>query len=307
MRWPGWQATASVALVAAVATVAASAGFGAGPYATTPTSPGAVNTAAIPLGDGYLSTSPKVGYVDACQIQFGGIGGAQAVGPWIDTTARTWDSATKISVSGSVSWPNASWSVKTARSRRVVRTNDLPKGHTTGTFPVGATDPAASYDRNPNQIAAQSITWSLPLNPKAAASPSCTNMGAIGILNDGVVLFNVLDGEGRDAAAHEVLDICAGHPEMSGTYHHHDVPPCILDKATKSSTLVGYAIDGYGIYVERDASGQLPGNTALDACHGRTSRVLWNGKQTVIYHYVATLEYPYTVGCFHGTPISTHP
>ncbi len=26
---------------------------------------------------------------------------------------------------------------------------------------------------------------------------------------------------------------------------------------------------------------------------------------TRIYHYVATLEYPYTVGCFHGTAISS--
>ena len=163
-------------------------------------------------------------------------------------------------------------------------------------FPVGSSDPAANYDRNPNQIAAQSIAWSLPLNPKAAAAPVCTGLGPIGILNDGVVLFNALDGEGRDAAAHEVLDICAGHPEMRGTYHHHDIPPCILDKAKGRSTLVGYAIDGYGIYVERDASGALPGNAALDACHGRTSRVLWNGKQTVVYHYVATLEYPYTRG-----------
>jgi hypothetical protein len=32
--------------------------------------------------------------------------------------------------------------------------------------------------------------------------------------------------------------------------------------------------------------------------------VLWNGKETVIYHYDATIEYPYTVGCFRGTAIS---
>jgi len=34
-----------------------------------------------------------------------------------------------------------------------------------------------------------------------------------------------------------------------------------------------------------------------------TSKVMWNGKETRIYHYDATLEYPYTVGCYHGTPI----
>jgi hypothetical protein len=307
MRMAGWKGSGCAALVAAACSVVASAGLGAGPYATTPASAGAVNPKAIPLGDGYVSSSPKVGYVDSCRTQFGGIGGAQVVGPWIDTSAKTWDSSTKIAVAGSVKWPSASWSVKVSGATRVIRTNDLPNGHATGVFPVANTDPASSYDRNPNRISAQSIVWSVPLNPREAASPSCTSGGPIGVLSDGVVLFNALDGEGRDAAAHEVLDVCAGHPEMSGTYHHHDIPSCILDKAKGRSTLIGYSLDGYGIYVERDAAGAVLTNTALDPCHGRTSRVLWNGKLSAAYHYDATLEYPYTVGCFHGTPISTHP
>jgi len=65
-------------------------------------------------------------------------------------------------------------------------------------------------------------------------------------------------------------------------------------------------VDGYGIYAERDPRGDLLTNASLDACHGRTSTVTWNGKKKKLYHYDATLEYPYTVGCFHGTPISTH-
>jgi hypothetical protein len=265
-----------------------------------------VDPSALPLGDGNLSTTPKVGTVDSCMTTFGNIGGAQAVGPWINTTAKTWNSTTKIAVQGSVSWPNASYSLHVSGGRRVMTTNDLPQGHTTGTFPVAASDPAAAYDRNPNHIAAQSITWSLPANPTAAATPSCVNGGPIGVLTDGVLLFNALDGEGRDGAAHEVLDSCGGHPEMSSTYHHHEVPSCILDKATGRSTLVGYATDGYGLYVERDAHGSLLTNSDLDPCHGRTSTVTWNGKKKKLYHYDATLEYPYTVGCFHGTPTNTH-
>jgi hypothetical protein len=31
--------------------------------------------------------------------------------------------------------------------------------------------------------------------------------------------------------------------------------------------------------------------------------VSWNGEQVSMYHYVATLEYPYTVGCYRGTPV----
>ena len=41
----------------------------------------------------------------------------------------------------------------------------------------------------------------------------------------------------------------------------------------------------------------------LDACHGRVSPVMWNGKRVAIYHYVLTREYPYTIGCFKGTPV----
>jgi hypothetical protein len=275
-------------------------------YATTPSSPGAVNPDAIPLGDGYVSTTPKVGYVDSCVTHFGGIGGARTAGPWINTKAKTWNEATKIHVSGSVTWPNATYSVKVAGSKRVFALDDLPIDHTTGTFPIQSTDPAYRYDQNPNRIAKQSFRWVLPLDPAPAHKPSCTPGGVIGVLDDGVALFNALDGEGRDAGAHEVLDACGGHPDPASTYHHHDVPACILKQAPSGSTrLVGYALDGYGIYVVKSANGTLPTNTELDRCHGTTSVVRWNGKRRRIYHYVATLEYPYTVGCFHGTPVST--
>jgi YHYH protein len=296
----------AVGACALLAALAAGPGSGATTYATSPTDAGAINPQAIPLGDGYYGSTPKVGYVDSCQTSFSAdAGGAQNVGPWINQSAKTWDESTKLSVSGSVSWPSASYSATTSSDKRVITFNDLPTDHTTGTFPVASSDPAAAYDKNPNKIEAHNYTWNLPLDPTAADKPSCVGMGAIGVLDDGVILYNALDGEGRDAGAHEVLDACGGHPDQSDTYHHHDVPPCILDKIPNGTTqLVGYALDGYGIYVTKDANGNLPTNTDLDACHGTTSAVPWDGKTVTMYHYVATLEYPYTVGCYHGTAIS---
>jgi hypothetical protein len=273
-------------------------------YATTVTSRGAINPAAIPLGDGYISTSPKVGYVDSCITSFPSQGGSSADGPWINTANKTWDTLTKVAVQGSVSWPQATFSITVSGDRRIITGNDLPIDHTTGTFPISRSDPAYAYDQNPNTIVPQSMSWSLPLDPVAAKAPGCLGGGPVGVLNDGVYLFDALDGEGRDAAAHEVLDSCQEHPQMAGILHHHAVPSCILSEATGRSMLVGYAADGYGIYVERNAKGDLLTNTNLDACHGRTSRVLWNGKEQDIYHYDATLEYPYTIGCYHGTPTS---
>jgi YHYH protein len=308
LKWPS-AAIAVLALAgcggaAAIATSVSGAKTTA--YATTPTSPGPINPAAVPLGDGYVSTTPKVGYVDSCVTHFGSIGGARTDGPWIDAKTHTWDYDTKLTVNGRIHWPEGSYEVTIVGDHRVIKFNDLPRTDPTGIFPIESSDPAYEYDQNGNHIAKQSFDWKLPLHPKAAKTPGCTPGGPIGVLKDGVALFNALDGEGRDAGAHEVLDVCAGHPDPSDTYHHHDVPACILNKVENGTTqLVGYALDGYGIYVVKNKAGELPTNTQLDACHGTTSRVLWDGRMTRIYHYVATLEYPYTVGCFHGTAIAS--
>lgn len=266
---------------------------------------GSVNPAALPLGDGKVSSAPRAGYVYSCTTSFRG-GGARHAGSWLNSAAGTWDSTAKVAVQGSVTWPAASYSEATTGSGRALTTNDLPETYPTGNYPIRRNDPAYAYDTNPNAIGAQSIMYTLPLNPVAAASPACVGLGPIGVLSDGVVFYNSLDDAGRDAVAHETQDRCDGHPDGHERYHYHNVPSCIRDRAAGASTLVGYALDGYGIYVERDAKGNLPTNADLDACHGRTSQVMWNGRLTSVYHYDATLEYPYTVGCYHGTPVSTH-
>ncbi len=272
----------------------------------TPASINPINPAAIPLGTGKVSTTPRVGYVDFCNNKGTSVAPEPNL-PWINKTNNTWDSLTKPAVQGSVSWAgSASYSVTLSGSTRTITTNDLPINHDSGVFPISVNDPAYQYDHNPNKITSQPTTWQLSANPIAAATPGCTSDGPIGVLTDGVFLFNALDADNRDAGATEILDQWQGHPQSAGMYHHHDIPNFMLkaDSAKSSSTLVGYALDGYGIYVERDANGNLLTNANLDACHGRTSEVMWNGKMTDIYHYDATLEYPYTVGCFHGTPIT---
>lgn len=266
---------------------------------TTVAAPPAVSL--LPLGDGKRSSAPEAGSVFACQTTFGPAGGAFRDGPWILTDGR-WDPSAKLHVQGDVAWPQAEYDVRAQAGSRVITTNGVPAQATTGVFPVAADDPAYQYDRNPNVIRPRAMTLTVPARPATAASPGCVNMGAIGVLADGVALFNALDAQGRDAAAHEVLDGCDGHPERTGQYHHHEVPSCLLTRAAGASTLVGYALDGFGIYVERRPNGALLTNADLDACHGRTSPVAWDGETVELYHYVATAEYPYTVGCYRGTP-----
>ena len=263
----------------------------------------AVVPSAIPLGDGKVGTTPQIGYVDSCTATFGSRGGASRDGPWVNSASGTWDSTAKVAVQGAVALPNASHSFTIQGSSRILQSNDLPQGSPTGSFPIAPADPAYNYDPNPNTISAQSFSWTVPATPTAASVPTCVSGGPIGIMTNGVALFDALDALGRDAAAHEVQDSCGGHPEKTGAYHYHALSPCLVPASTApgSSTLVGYALDGYGIYLERDASGNLPTDADLDACHGRTSTVLWDGRLTTLYHYDVTLEYPYTLGCYHGT------
>ena len=241
----------------------------------------------------------------ACRMGPGRGGGAQHAGRWIH--GDTWDLTEKTHVRGKVMWPEAQFAITETRGRArrlAPHQGQWPAGEDpTGTFPVSPDDPAFQIDRNPNSIEAQNIVLTLPAEPRALASaPSCVPMGMIGVALNGVAIFNALDDGGRDAVAHEVQDLCNGHPQMRGEYHYHGPSPC-LPGETGDEKLIGYALDGFGIYSIYDANGTELTDADLDACHGRVSPVMWNGKREAIYHYVLTREYPYTIGCFSGTPV----
>jgi YHYH protein len=255
---------------------------------------------ALPLGDGRTTTtSPQRNYLYECRVQAGG-GGASSTGSWIH--GSTYDLTKKATVDGTVSWPGSFKKTK-QKSRLRLSGNGLPN-HTTGVYPVSSSDDAYQVDRNPNRISSYTLSANLPVSPKYHKTPTCTN-GQVGVMTSGVELFNAVDGENRDAVAHEVQDSCSGHPERTGVYHYHGLPACIdTGKANKQSKLIGWALDGFPIYGPRGKNGNYLSNAELDECHGTTSKVSYLGEKRKLYHYVANYEFPYTVGCFRGTPIS---
>ncbi len=281
MRWTGATEIAC-ALVAALTTAAAAH---------------EINLHKLPLGDGKISHAPKRGWIWACHVNPMG-GGAQVAGPWINEKAHTYDLTAKIAVRGSVTWPH-SFKVTREGNKRVLSSNDLPD-HPTGSFPIARDDPAYRVDRNPNSIRSQKIRIELAANPKEARASCAPNV--VGILLTGVALFNSLDDPGRDAVAHETQDSCHGHPQRGGVYHYHSLTNCLNDKpdADGNSPLVGYALDGFGIYGPYENGRRLT-TADLDTCHGKTSVVKWDGRKVKMYHYVATVDFPYTVGCIRGT------
>ncbi len=258
----------------------------------------------IPIGDGRISTQPEVGFVWSCRTEFRGPRrhGAHASGNWIARN-RTYDLTTKPTVDGRVYWPG-DFDILLKNASRQIVSNQLPQDPT-GNFPILPEDDAYAFDRNPNSIRSVANKFELPVNPQLAAAPSCVPMGQIGILLNGGYLFNALDANGKDAVAHEIQDSCQGHPERRGTYHYHSITTCLnkRDPGAGHSALLGYALDGFGIYGHRLEDGKTATNLDLDVCHGHTHPIEWDGKQTDLYHYHATWEYPYTIGCFRGTPI----
>jgi hypothetical protein len=258
-----------------------------------------VDETRLPVGDGQVSTAgPARDVIYLCNAGGGG-GGASAQGPWFNGDG-TWDATKKSIVDGAVGWPTATFSEDVSGETRLLTGNGLPVGETTGTFPVASSDDVYAYDRNPNSIRTQSLSYSLPAEP-AKGSPRCVG-GQVGVAKNGVPIFNGLDAGNRDAVAWEAQDACGGHPQAAGQYHYHSIPDCLNEGESRKahSKLVGWALDGFPIYGERGEDGEELANDDLDVCHGHTHRVKLDGEKVRTYHYHGTAEYPYTVGCFRG-------
>jgi hypothetical protein len=256
----------------------------------------------LPVGDSKdITDKAKTGYVFACngyaQNLSSNQGGAGSRGPWFANNNTQYDINKKLHVQGSMTW-QASFSNKVSGATRTITTNDLPD-HTTGVFPISPTDPAYAYDRNPNSIKGQTLTYSLKAGP-SYGNPQCMG-GEAGIMLTGVALFNAFDAGGRDAGAWEIQDSCSGHPQKDGEYHYHTLSSCIKDISVK--TVIGYALDGFPITGPQVGNNNILTTSDLDECHGLSSQVILDGKNVISYHYVMTQDFPYSVSCFRSTPI----
>ncbi len=264
---------------------------------------GGVDPKAIPVGDGKLTTTtPAIGFLYVCSIPTSPSLPGKA--PWISADGTTWDQTAKPSVSGSVAWTSVFDVMVHEGMHHNISGNGLPN-HNTGTFPIAISDPVYQFDKNPNAIATSTMAWQLPLAPVVASIPTCTHLGAMGVLLSGARLFNASDADGRDAVAHEVQDACDGHPQRVGIYHYHALSRCNgqTDVAGQHSPLVGFIADGFGLFGNQGEGGVALTNADLDLCHGHTHAVTIDGGSVVSYHYHATKEFPYTVGCFRGNPV----
>jgi cytoskeletal protein RodZ len=251
----------------------------------------------VPVGDShYVTAGAKQGYVYVCNSNFvpANQAGAQTRGPWFANNNTEYDLNKKVHVAGNATW-QPSMTNTVSGGTRTIATNDLPS-HRTGVFPVASGDAAYQYDRNPNSIKSQTLTYTLNASPTYGA-PQCVG-GEVGVMLTGVALFDAFDAGGRDAGAWEVQDGCDGHPQDKGEYHYHSLSSCITHADVR--TVIGFALDGFPITGPQVSAGNILTTSDLDECHGLTSEITLDSKKITMYHYVMTQDFPYSVSCFRS-------
>lgn len=156
------------------------------------------------------------------------------------------------------------------------------------------------FELNPNRISAFSYTFKIPLNPTAAANPSATPLGAIGVSLNGVPFYNQYAAQ-QAPLTNEInsFDQYNGHPQQAGAYHYH-IEPLYLTSQKGQDALLGFLLDGFPVYGPME-NGVLISNEALDAYHGHNHATA--DYPDGIYHYHITDADPYLNGSgFYGTP-----
>ena len=249
------------------------------------------------LGDDYLSTvGPSKGSLFSCTGKNPNAPGSTASKiTWIDLTDESWNFLKKLWLpEGSFNPETGIYEETISGIERQITVNNLPLDGKIGDWPMTNYPELTDIDRNPGVPSASVLSFTYSVNPSETQPPRCVSLGAIGVTKNGVVIYNAADARGEDAVAREIVDIFGGHPARTN-YHYHFIPERLDDESLSDghSGVVGYINDGFPIYGYRGEGGIEMSNDDLDVCHG-------HGHGELGYHYHATIEYPYTIGCYRG-------
>ena len=175
-------------------------------------------------------------------------------------------------------------------SNIVIQTNNFPpyrSPYYANPGPYSAYHEAAfpaGHAANPNSIASQNITFTIPSSPTPRTcsydSTAGAGIDALGVNVHGVVMFNNQAAPG-DSLETEYLtmDDTEGHPESTGKYHVHTEPAKITND---DSVLVGIMLDGYPLYGKRAEDNSYPTLDATTHTRSCTTTLFPNG--TYCYH-----------------------
>lgn len=158
---------------------------------------------------------------------------------------------------------------------------------------------------NPNTLAAQSISVTVPYSPSASAGTVGTamSMGVVGVAINGVAIFSNAAAPGDDIYDEvATFDKCEGHP--AGTkYHYHIEPTTATDN---DDNFIGVMRDGFPVYGRAEYGGGSP--TLNKATGGGHQGLTADSPSSSVYHYHVNLQtsgsdsaYFITSGYYMGT------
>jgi len=275
------------------------------------------------VATGTSNVTPAPGTIFICPVDLPTPSGPVRFPTTYTAASTPWASNGLIDIAKIATVPGAvklehRFTITTTATERHLKGNGIPN-HAIGTFPVPADSAAYQYyaalpaDGYANAaeipVLPYDLDLTIPKHPKVNATPTCLNSLITGVSSQTGAAWHAEvapDSQLRifDPNAALPTDRCFGHPYEQQYHYHGWSYKCMPDqgKAGEQSPLFGYAIDGFGIYGPLDGHGKWITNAQLDECHGLTSKIPWDGKVVKMYHYVINNEFPYSVGCFRGTP-----
>lgn len=185
----------------------------------------------------------------------------------------------------------------------VLRANDSVKVTTTKEACLGAAKPNVEeqYKNHcveclPEYFEHQITTFVIPVTPVYNQYPKRFRRGAIGIAFNGVN-YDPPAPTHAILGAHTIapLDDHGGHVNPHGGYHYHAATGSTkeIEQADNHAPILGYAIDGFGMYALVDKDEKKPNN--LDECGGHYDEIRG-------YHYHAGEPGGnQIIKCLHGT------
>ncbi len=147
----------------------------------------------------------------------------------------------------------------------------------------------------PEYFKDQITTFVIPVIPIYKSAPQKFKRGGIGVAFNGVK-FDPPAPTHAIIAAHTIapLDDHGGHVNPHGGYHYHAVTGSTkeIEQPDGHAPMIGYAIDGFGIYALKDKNGKIASD--LDECGGHVDEIRG-------YHYHAGApEDNQIIKCLHG-------
>lgn len=177
-------------------------------------------------------------------------------------------------------------STESSLSKRTITSSGCPNHYSVCTGKSGVPGcGSVGEEGTATEAKDQSKTYEVPGEPVLASSNTdieC-DMGAIGIALNGVSIYGgsvdtsctLLDVDDT-TSEWTAFDMCSGHSEMTGDYHYHFPPSCLIAQALATSPYsnghspqVGWAQDGFPIYGPKYNSSKTITQADLDDCSGR--------------------------------------